>query len=342
MTGLISKPAEAELLRQALEEIVRQACGGQSSIAAVQRSRSSYASYYGVEIVTVALLGGGEFKIFLKNFGSYAAAKDGMEQRRGRELHVCRDILGHSGLGTATYYGAVWHEPVGPFWLFLEFVEGLPVRYCSFEHWVEAAGWIGRAQGFFHRNPGLLNGRDYLLAHDAPFFFSVAERAQRALAQWSPGMSERLDRALCCYDGVVDTMTSQPKTLVHGAYRPGQILLRRRPEPPRICPVDWELAAIGSSFYDLAFLADGFKPPRLDDVLEAYRAEASHSGVPVPDLETVKYIVACYRLHKVLTWLSHSADRKFAEPEVVKLVGMAERLAGGELTPIGGMKARAP
>src|SRR5437762_11485756 len=49
--------------------------------------------------------------------------------------------------------------------------------------------------------------------------------------------------------------------------------------PPSICPVDWELAAIGSSFYDLAFLADGFEPPRLDQVLEAYRAEALRGGI---------------------------------------------------------------
>ncbi len=316
------------MLRQALAQVVRQARGGESAVAGIHRTRSSSSTSYATEVITVALESGAEFQVFLKNFGSSAGVKAGMEQRRLRELHVCRDILEHADLGTAKYYGAVWHEPLGPFWLLLEFVVGVPVRYCSFEHWVEAAAWIGRAQGYFQRHPGLWNGRDDLIRHDAPYFLSVAEGAQRALSQRFPGMAGRLAGPLSGYAKVVTTMTSQPRTLVHGAYRPGQILLSQGPHPPRICPVDWELAAIGSSLYDLAFLADGFQPPRLDQILEAYRAEASGCGVEVPDLETTKHVVDCYRLHRVLTWLGHSVDRTFPDRDVVKLLGMAEQLAG--------------
>ena len=61
-------------------------------------------------------------------------------------------------------------------------------------------------------------------------------------------------------------LTRESDTLVHGSYRPQNVLVAQACDPPRICPTDWELAALGRSTYDLAFICDGFRPPRLDAV----------------------------------------------------------------------------
>ena len=54
-------------------------------------------------------------------------------------------------------------------------------------------------------------------------------------------------------------MVSGRRTLLHGVYLPSQILADPDAEQLRICPVDWELAGIGSPLYDFAFFADGFE-----------------------------------------------------------------------------------
>jgi aminoglycoside phosphotransferase (APT) family kinase protein len=121
-------------------------------------------------------------------------------------------------------------------------------------------------------------------------------------------------------------MASQPPTLVHGAYKPRHILVDPGSRPPRICPVDWELAALGSGSYDLAFLAYGFDPPSLDRLLDAYRDEARAHGLALPGREHMRHVVDCFRLHRVLKALAGARARKLPEGTVAKLVESGERL----------------
>jgi len=263
--------------------------------------------------------------MFLKNFGTSYIAKNGMRARRERELGAYRDLLAQAGLGTARYCGSVWDESEGRFWLLLEFVDAVPVRYCEFEYWVEAAAWLGRMHGYFSRHQDRLASCDFLLRHTADYFWSIRELALQAVAQIAGDLVARLKKALNGYDRIVTVMANQPPSLVHGAFAPAQILVRKQDEGIRVCPIDWELAAVGSPLYDLAFFSDGFQPPKLDRIWEAYRQEAMNRDVFVPDRETMKNVVDCFRLHRVLNWLSHSKERAFPEQKVADLVGMAEQ-----------------
>jgi aminoglycoside/choline kinase family phosphotransferase len=123
-------------------------------------------------------------------------------------------------------------------------------------------------------------------------------------------------------------MTSQPKTLVHGTYRPPQIIIDKTRQPMRICPVDFEKAAVGASLYDLTFIADGFDTPRLHRLFEAYRAEAQTASASVPDNPEMTHIVDCFRLHRIMNWLAVSMQRKYEGKIIYKLVGMAEGVSG--------------
>ena len=327
MTAALTTPTEEQVLRECLARVVKNVFGTSSEVADVERKRSRYSSFYGSDVLTVRLTDGAEFTVFLKDFGSYQRVKEGMKERREREVAVYRDLLPEAGLGTARYYGSHWDEPRGRYWLFLEYVPGIPVAHGPFEYWVAAAGWLGRKDAYFTRRADALETFEGLIRHDADYFLTTARKALVTSYQVSADFGLLLEPLVARYPRAVESMVgSQPRTLVHGTYRPIQIILDERPRPPRLCPVDWEKAGVGSCFFDLAFLADGFDPVRLARLFEAYRAEAERGGLRVCGPEEMTYLVDCHRLHRIFNWIAVCLERNFPEHKVTKLRGMAERV----------------
>jgi Phosphotransferase enzyme family len=326
-TAATPRQADDEALRRGAERLVAEEYGGREAVAGIERERSDHSSSYPADVVTVRLAGGAAFRLFLKDFGSSELPKDEPGRQRDRELRVYRELLAGAGLGTARYLGSVRDDPQGRFWLLLEFVGGTPLAYCEFEHWVEAAGRLGRLHGHFAGQAERLRSCDFLARHDADFFRSKARLALDAVAAVAPALAGRMDRVLSGYDRCVAVMVGQPPTLVHGAYKPRHILVDLGSRPRRVCPVDWELTALGSGFYDLAFLAYGFEPPSLDCLLEAYRGEARAHGLPLPDRDGMRHVVDCFRLHRVLKALAGARVRNLPAGGVAKLVESAERLS---------------
>jgi hypothetical protein len=313
-------------LHEVLGEIIPGVCDQCGAIRAIHRRSSGASTSYDTDVVTVQLETGEEFRVFLKDYGYSRISKDGMERRRERELCVYRDLLAAGELGTARYYGAAWDAPRGRFWLFLEFVDGIPVSSCDVDFWVVAANWLGRMHGHFYDRIDRIRGYNFLIIHDAEFFWSRADLALRATSQISPALGERLEKVVGRYGRAVATMTSQPTTLLHGGYRPSNVLVQIRSDPGRVCTVDWEEAALGPPLHDLAYLADGFQPPTLDRLLDAYRKGAQGSGMPLPGRDEIVDIVDCFRLHMVMNMLGRSLISKWSERGVEKLVTMAEQL----------------
>src|SRR5919201_1755164 len=239
---LMSERADADVLRQCVERIVRDRCGVRSAIVGIHRQRFERCRSYACDVVTVELTTGDELKIFLKNLGVSYRSDAGLQQRRERELRVYRDLLTEADLGAATYYGSVWDESGGRCWLLLEFVDGMRLHGLGVDYWIAAAGWLGRMQRYFAQQPRRLQACDRLLRHDARFFWSTAERAVRAVAHISPPSADRLAHILNGYDQLVDVMANQPLTLVHGSYRPTNITVNVNSAPPRVCPTSWGLA----------------------------------------------------------------------------------------------------
>src|SRR5262245_59314528 len=183
---------EAGVLREWLVPRVPDLLGRPAVVTGVERKPTAYASSYEADVLTVQLAGGEELKIFFKNLGVTRVPKDGARQRRDRERAVYQDLLAEAGLGTPRYYGSVWDESRGRHWLFLEFVEGVPLRSCALDCWVAAAAWLGRLQGHFARHPGRLRACDFLVRQDADFFRSKAEQALRNVSQVSRPLEGRL------------------------------------------------------------------------------------------------------------------------------------------------------
>jgi hypothetical protein len=326
----LQKADDAEL-RRFLERMLSETHAAASAIVGIDRARSEHSSTYEAQILTVRLDGGGELQLFLKDFGAFGHTKDQMTQRRWRELCVYRELLADANLGTARYYGSAWDDSRGRFWLLLEFVDGVQVRYCEFDQWVQAARWLGRMQAHFATRPIGPRERDFLVRHDAEFFGLTAELALRSLSQISARLQRRLEAVVKRYLGLVALMAAQPVTLVHGGYHPQNIVASGDPQSPRVCPTDWEEAALGCGFYDFAYFSDGFDPNRLAVLMDAYREAAADEGLRIATDREAAHLVGCFHVHKRLNTLAKAYERRFPYQSVQKLVGMVESAAAGVL-----------
>ncbi len=203
----------------------------------------------------------------------------------------------------------------------------MPVSHCDVEYWVVAAGWLGRMHGYFAQQLQRLNECEFLIQHNADFFWLKAELALRDVSEISTPLARRLSKIVMHYDRIVTVMTSQPPTLLHGGYRPSNVLVKIDSDSQRVCTIDWEEAAVGAPLFDLAYLADGFQSPTLDLVMNTYRQEALGYGLSLPDREEMVHIVNCFRMYMLINLLARSVISNWPERSVAKLVCMAEQLA---------------
>jgi hypothetical protein len=321
------RAGDESALRHCLDEIVGERFGRQARVAEVRRSRLPAIGSYDCDAVTVMLEDGGRLALFLKDFAVSRLSKDDRELRRVRELNVYRDLLAPAELGTPHYYGSLWDESEGRFWLILEHVDGAVLKQVDAESGALAATWLARFQSHFLPRRDLLESCEWLIRHDATFFRSKAEAARRDVALLGPSSCGAFGGVLERYERAIDVMLAQPQTLVHGGYIPWHVLIDARREPTRVCAVDWELAALGATLYDLAIFTDGLDDAVRAPIERAYRDAALALRIPLPEVAEMLRVMDCFRLHRILDWLSRSVEKQFSERKVEKLVAQAGRVA---------------
>ena len=310
-----------------IEREVGAGIAGGHSVVGIRRSPLPTIGSYECERVTVDLQGGNEVALFLKNYSHSRLSKDQPERRRIRELRVYRDLLHNTGLGTPEYYAAMCDDAEGKYWLLLEFVEADVVEQIDACNGVPAAAWLARMQRHFLDRADVLARCDFLIEHDAEYFQMKAADASRNVGTRAEVHLAALEHALECYAKNIGRMTEQPLCLVHGAYIPWHILIDRHCEPIRVCTVDWELAARGSTLYDLAILIDDAPAAIREQLCLAYVDAANCEGVPAPDLASMRGVIDCFRLHRVVDWLSRSEEKGYSQDKIGWLVNRAESLS---------------
>ena len=324
---------EGRALRRFLERAFVPGLPGASVLEDVVSSPVDEGGWYGAWSLDVRLADGTGHRLFLKDYGIYRQPKRDMAGRRERERCVYRGLLRPDRHGTARYHGSEWDREAGRYWLLLEFVEGVPVSHLALEAWCRSAAWLARFQASRPGGPAAGPCRGRLVTHDRRFFVDVAARAVEALSTRSRRRGRQLRRTLREYGDWVDgLLVEDAPVFVHGAYLPGQILSSGDGEDRRLCPLDWELAALGSPAYDLGFLAYGFQGEERAALLGAYRRELERAGGEAPD--DLSRRVACVGVHYTLTALAHSAERGYDDGAVLEyldlLEGLVERAGPGE------------
>jgi len=319
--------AEAAL-RDLVREALPRAGATADSLVEVEKSDLPSTTSYPTAAVTAGLRGGGAVRFFLKDFGHSHLPKDGVEARRLREVHVYRDLLAGAGLGTPEYYGSLLDEAEGRLWLLLELLDGVQLRECGLEAWIAAAAWLARLHAHFDGRAAELERSPLLVRHDEDYFRSKAEEAQRDLQRFSARSRRRVAALLAGYDELAAAMASRPRTLVHGNYRPKNVVVERPSRHTRVAPVDWEVAAVGSPLYDLGHLLDGYRGEPLRALLGAYRAQAQALGASVPAGAEAMRMMDAFCLHRVVKSLARAVEKGFGERDVSDLLDHGERLRG--------------
>jgi len=337
----------------------------------LERRPSPYTSSFALEEIDVVFADGSEAALVMKDL-SPGAMDAGTRRARPaflaeprREIETYRHILPHAPPGTPAWYDdgvmpsrpASRHRHPHGHRLLLERVDGHELRHVgAFSMWKRTAQWIAR----FHASvPAAdvdrLARRAKLLVHDEAFYWRWLERAQefaarsqrsnggggaRARARASAGVAARrmrvLDRIARGYAPVVARLAAMPRTVIHGEFYPCNVLIRGRGPRARVCPVDWELAAVGPGLIDLAALMTGWDERAQRALARAYRAAAPRDGVREEDRRSGRLPAEfqndldCCRLHlavRMLGWSdSWTPPPQHARDWLAEAAAIADRL----------------
>lgn len=267
--------------------------------------------------------GGAEEIWFVKDMGHRARWTWDPVRQRQCEVNVYRDLLNDADLGTPRMLFDR-EGSGGSHWLILEFVEGTPLKWMGFDWWRTAVTWLGRKDAYFQARSQALSQHAYLNRLDESNFSAVGSLAEAGVREGAPDLTRRLERVLAYHDEVIPDLVWGAWTLVHGHYRPSQIVVQTGPEPARVCPVDWETAGHGSPVCDLASLCEGFERERLDAMLKAYRDSAKEHGADVPTLEDLHRTIEAQWIHRELKRVVKSFHRGWDVDHVDRFIDRAE------------------
>jgi hypothetical protein len=302
-------PATEEL-RPALAAALSAVHDHEVDVIGLERRRSEYRSSFGLEELDVTLDDGTELALVFKDLGWETLDAEGRRAKPPflyepqREIGVYRNLLAGAGLGTATYHGSTVDEARGRFWLFVERVAGVELyQVGDVARWEEAARRLAGTHAALAGDPERSAAEAHLLRHDADFYGRWMERALEFARQGERPASERhrLESLAARYDAVVDGLLALPRGVIHGELYASNVL--DHPADDRVCPVDWEMAAIGPPLLDLAALTTGWDPPVQARLEHAYADALDGADAWPGSPEASAEALALCRLALSIQWL---------------------------------------
>jgi len=300
-------------LARSLERLLADHFGRHRTIRTVRRRRCPTKSTFAIEELDVEFAGGESLALVMKDLSPARVAprvrrvRPPIAVEPRREIDVYRSILPHAPSGTAVCYGALTDARRRHHHLFLERIDGVELPQAeSFSAWTHTAKWIGR----FHRTftgprAARLTSRVALLTYDEAYYRLWIERAHQFAAD--ARRRRVLDRVARVYESVVARLIRMRPAIIHGDFYPANVMIGGTHRRVRVCPVDWEMTAVGPALIDLASLVTGWREPEQRALVRAYRAGAG--------IETVKSRRAasefaadldCCRLHLAVRMLGWS------------------------------------
>ena len=326
-----SAPPDAEL-HDALQRALRRSTSERATIVAIERRPSAYRTSFAVEELDVTLEGGSRLALVFKDTGPQAlreearVAKPKLLYDPLREIEVYRGLLAGAGLGTATYYGSVVDEAGSRYWLFIERVRGVELyQVGELAVWEAAARWLARMHSRFAAL-GADAASERLIAHDARYYRRWIDRASEFARQGAEERRRRVQSLAPSYDRVVECLLGLPATMIHGEFYASNVLAAKPPEPPRVCPIDWEVAGFGPGLIDLAALTTGWEAGACEAMERAYRAELRAPYEWTGSETRFAEAVDCARMHLAVRWLGW-APASWVPPEEHRHDWLGEALA---------------
>jgi hypothetical protein len=256
-------PTDAELAA-ALQGVLGEL--GVAPVREVRRRPSPYRTSFPLEELEVELEDGASLRLAFKRLrwddleDQARLAKPKFLHDPLREATVYASVLEPAGLGAPRHWGSVLAPERQRCWLFVEWVEGRELyQVGERELWEQAARWLAGMHGALETEVERHAAAGRLLDHDAAFYRRWMKRARefaRGPAQ-PGGRADRVDWLAARHESVVEALLDLPRTVLHGEFYASNVLVATAAMPPRVAPVDWELAASGPGASDLAALVSG-------------------------------------------------------------------------------------
>jgi hypothetical protein len=290
----------------ALEKCLSRHFGVHRSIVELRRTRSPYRTSFPIEDIRLQFDDRTQLDLIFKNLNRNALGeaarlvKPAFVYNPLREIEAYDILLSPSGLGTAEFYGSVADARSNHYWLFLEKVPGVELfQVGDLKIWKEVARWLAVMHRRLALDSGLLTRLSHVLDYDRQFYRQWLQRARKFLAP-----SENMEWLARRYDRVIDRLVNMPRGPIHGEFYPSNLLVCQTTGTLRVCPVDWEMAALGPPLIDLAALTLGqWTDEERRAIVLAYRDGMETQGETfVPVDEFVDAIEYC-RLHLCVQWL---------------------------------------
>lgn len=295
-------------LTAALESFLLPEYDSGGRITGLERHRSEYSSSFSIELLEVTFQNGKVLPIVFKNLSKNSmlrearAVKNQVLYDPEREISVYRSILSDCDLNTAKFYGSAVNRGTDQYWLFIEKVPGLEIyKIGEFEIWLQVARWLAKMHAKFGNRVEELQGKASLLQYDRDYYMLWPDRAVAFSRHQAPGIRVTLEKLLSRYDRVIDRLLQLPPTLLHGDFYASNILAQQLDNKLRICPVDWDMAALGPGYIDLAALISGqWSESERNALVKAYL------GTKLTDKARID--IACCQLHLAILWLGWSPE----------------------------------
>jgi Phosphotransferase enzyme family len=305
---------DAAALGEALESVLSAHFGTPRRVVALELRVSPVRSSYILEEVDVRLDDGMVLALMLKHLGRGSMLEDARRAKPAflddplREIDTYRAILTQRRSDTAVCYGAKVDPSAARYWLFLERLGGRELyQVGEIETWQRAARWAASWHAGFEADPDrpALAHAAHLLNYDRDFYWRWMARA-RAFARRGSARNQ-VEWLASLYGRVVDLLLSCPVTVIHGELYASNVLVEGEGESLRICPIDWEMAAIGPGLIDLAALTAGSwtEEQRMAMVLSYHARRVAEGGQP-KDLDSLLPVLDGCRLHLAIRYLGWS------------------------------------
>jgi hypothetical protein len=299
-------------LQAELERCLGEHFGSSARVQELVRRPCAYRSSFALEELEVVLEGGRTLMLMFKDLSQDALSERAQKVKPLflhdplREIDAYRAFLAPAELGTATYYGAAVDPDRRRHWLFLENVQGAGLwQFGELETWKQAARWLALLHFKFAEKTEWRDRAEHLISYDAAYYEVWPRRAQ-AFAE-STGSAQEVSRGALQwlaerYGQTVEHLTSLPTTFIHGEFYASNVLVDAG--ATRVCPIDWEIAAVGPGLVDVAALAAGkWTEKEQKELALAYHAELQDlGGSPPPTDEFLTALDWC-RLHLAVRWV---------------------------------------
>lgn len=331
-----------EELHAALEQVLSEHFQARRRIKKLRRRLSAYSSSYTLENLEVELDRGQRLSVVLKDLSPASLLLTAQQvrphflYRPAREIETYQKILHPQRLGTPICYGAVNSPELERYWLFLERVRGpLLWQMGRMESWEKAARWLAMLHTEFDPaiRPQSQQRLGHLLRYDESFYKIWLTRAEKFMRhKYAAGSADtwrRFGKLANRYDQVVQRLLDLPTTFIHGEFYPSNVVLRETKRGRRICPLDWELAAIAPGLMDLAALTSGdWTEDKRKRMVAAYRdALVPTKGWPPAMTDLMEAVERC-QLHLAVQLLGWASDWSPPEQHTHNWLRRAFHLAG--------------